>query len=409
MNKQLIQQSKSVAGKVVLPASKSIANRLLIMEALCSDASSYIQNLSTANDTVILTHLLSKIANNLQKEVCILDAEDAGSTFRFLTALLSITEGNWILTGNARMQQRPVEPLVNALQQAGADVQYKDQKGYPPLQIQGKPLQGGIINIPANISSQFISAVMMIAPVMKHGAEIILSEKQVSKPYVNLTAELMKNWGIEIETTESSIKILPQCYVPKTTIVESDWSAASYFYALAALAENADIELLGLYQNSLQGDAALVSIFENLGVKTIFTENGVRLKKIPLKTNYFVCNCLGTPDLAQSLAVVCVGLQIPAMLTGLDNLAIKETNRVKALTIELQKLGASVRSTADTIEIQPASIVAPEFIETYHDHRMAMAFAPLIMKLPQLTIQDAEVVVKSFPDFWEQFDKVVLS
>lgn len=387
-----------LTGQVELSGSKSISNRVLIIRALCTE-SFPIHKLAAADDTRLLNELLLSGAS-------ILDAGPAGTTFRFLTAYLSLQSGEQVLTGSERMKKRPIGLLVEALRSLGANISYLEKEGYPPLKI-GEPEEGfgnaGRISIPANTSSQYISALLMIAPVLPEGLQLELVGKIVSRPYIEMTLQLMAYFGVVHDWDANTIKILPQQYRPKAFTVEADWSAASYFYAMAALAPEARLQLNGLFEESVQGDAVLVNMMEAFGVKTTFNKSGLVLEKsdIPMP-QHFSQDFLRCPDLAQSLAVVCGGLGVPASFTGLETLSIKETDRMMALKTELARIGVEITPGGnDRMEIVGKADwkEIPEF-QTYEDHRMAMAFAPLAMQ-HTIRISEPAVVGKSYPGFWE--------
>lgn len=387
-----------LTGLVDLAGSKSISNRVLIIRALCSE-SFPIHKLAAADDTRLLNELL-------QSESSTLDAGPAGTTFRFLTAYLSLQPGEQVLTGSERMKNRPIGLLVDALRSLGAKISYLEKEGYPPLKI-GEPENGfgngARISIPANTSSQYISALLMIAPVLPEGLQLELVGKIVSRPYIEMTLQLMAYFGVAHTWDGNTIKILPQQYRPKAFTVEADWSAASYYYAMAALAPEVKLQLNGLFEESVQGDAVLVNMMETFGVKTTFNESGLILEKSGLSLPaHFEQDFLRCPDLAQSLAVVCGGLGVPASFTGLETLSIKETDRIMALKTELARIGVEVVPGGnDRMEISGKAvwIDTPEF-QTYEDHRMAMAFAPLAMQ-HSIKISEPAVVGKSYPGFWD--------
>lgn len=389
MNLSLSHTTKVVRGEITLPSSKSISNRALIIKAL-SGLPFEIENLSTANDTQILQQLLA------DKNRTTFDVGHAGTAMRFLTAYLAIQQGEFILTGSERMQQRPITILVDALTTLGADITYLKNEGFPPLKIIGKTLSGGEITIDGSISSQYISALMMIAPYIKNGLKINFEGQVASKPYLDMTAEMVKDFKAGF-------------------VVEPDWSSASYWYSMVALAKDAEITLLGLKKKSLQGDSVVAEIFEKFGVKTDFIENGIRLTKssdFGLRTSDFQLNFTNCPDLAQTVAVTSAALNIPSKLTGLSTLRIKETDRIAALQIELTRLGFNVEVDGDDLIVNRHSGKSQQLnhwssisVHTYDDHRMAMAFAPLSLLSP-ITIENPDVVVKSYPNFWEDLKNV---
>ena len=386
---------------VQLPASKSISNRALILNAL-SYSPYDIQNLSDCDDTEVMVKALNSDSRDF-------DIEAAGTAMRFLTAFLSKIVGEWTITGTERMKNRPIKLLVDALNSLGARIEYIEKEGYPPLRIFGSALQGGEISLAGGVSSQYISALLMIAPLMEKGLTLHLEGNIISRPYINLTLQLMEQFGVKAIWNGQTIKILPQEYKPIRFTVESDWSAASYWYSIMALSKNAEIELLGLFKNSLQGDAAGAKLFAQLGVGTTFTDRGVVLKYNGNAVKKLIYNFVNEPDLAQTFVVTCVLLNIPFRFTGLQSLKIKETDRIEALKTELRKLGYLLTDSNDSILEWNGERCEPEadpIIATYEDHRMAMAFAPAALVLPKgLKVADPEVVTKSYPAYWEDLRK----
>ena len=410
MNYKLQFSSNILNGEVTLAGSKSISNRVLIIQALCNTDFN-IDALANANDTELLAHLLQ--SNNE-----VLDAGPAGTTFRFMTAYLTLFGGNRILTGSERMKQRPIKVLVDACRKLGATIHYLENEGFPPLNIVSGTITGGKqLAIPANTSSQYISALLLIAPILPGGLSLELTGKIVSRPYIEMTLGLMQYFGVSHKWENQVIVIDEQAYKAKPFIVEADWSAASYYYSLAALSEQADICLNGLFENSLQGDSALITIFESFGVKTHFTERGIRLIKNetvrPMTFHYDFILC---PDLAQTLAVVCAALGTKGYFSGLETLRIKETDRIQALENEISKGGCHISLfSTDAITGKEVFEVSGKFessdipvFKTYEDHRMAMAFAPLALLLP-IEIEEPMVVIKSYPDFWTDFQHLGLT
>jgi len=391
----------SINACIQLPASKSISNRALIINALAK-GSFTPSNLSDCDDTNVMVKALTS-----QDET--IDIMAAGTAMRFLTAFLSVTEGTRIITGTQRMQQRPIEILVNALKMLGAEIEYAQNNGFPPLCISGKPLEGGSISLKGSVSSQYISALLMIAPVLKKGLQLTLTGDIISKPYINLTLQLMKDFGAQAEWTASDrIEVLPQPYKSVPFTVESDWSAASYWYQIAALVPDAKIELLGLFPDSYQGDSKVAELFVGLGVETIFTSRGALLMKTGTCCERMDYNFINEPDLAQTFVVTCAVMGIPFRFEGLQSLKIKETDRVAALIAELGKLGYVLRESENAVlswegDRQPISVNPA--IKTYEDHRMAMAFAPACLRIPSITICDPRVVSKSYPHYWEDLTK----
>lgn len=391
--------------EVQITGSKSESNRLLILKAIYPNIA--IENLSESDDTQYLQKAL-------KLEVKEVDIHHAGTAMRFLTAYFACKENaEVILTGSERMQERPIGILVEALRQMGADIQYEKKEGFPPLKIKGKKIIGNEVSIAATTSSQYISALMLIASSLPNGLTIQLVGKITSVPYIDMTLSLMKQLGIEGTFLENSIHIPNKNTIERqVVIVESDWSSASYFYSIVALSKATEIVLKSYRKQSLQGDAALSRIYSILGVNTEFLpkENAIKLSKskieVPNKVNF---NLVNTPDIAQTIAVTCFGLGIDCELQGLHTLKIKETDRLSALKVELEKLGATVNINEDSLKLTSSkAIIKNVSINTYNDHRMAMAFAPLALKTT-LQINDCEVVSKSFPTFWEDLKSVGFS
>ena len=389
---------------ITLPSSKSISNRTLILNAL-SGCPQDIQNLSDCDDTEVLVKALGF-------EECDFDIKAAGTAMRFLTALLATKEGNWTITGTERMKNRPIKLLVEALRSVGGKIEYMEKEGFPPLRIHGSQLQGGKISMAGNVSSQYISALLMIAPLMKNGLTLQLKGEVVSKPYIHLTIELMKIFGVDAEWNGATIDIHPQSYKPVSFTVESDWSAASYWYEIAALSK-VEITLKGLFENSLQGDSAVARLFEPLGINTVFTAGGVILKQADRQTQTMEYDFEDEPDLAQTFVTTCCLLNIPFHFTGLQSLKIKETDRIEALKNELRKLGYLLEDSNNSIltwDGKKCEAEATPTIKTYEDHRMAMAFAPAaLVRQHGITIANPEVVSKSYPHYWEDLQKAGFS
>ena len=390
----------SIQGEITLNGSKSISNRILMIQAILGEAFA-ISGLSNAKDTITLEGLLDKLQEP------ILDAGEAGTAYRFMTAYLAWKGNNQVLMGTKRMCERPIGVLADALNELGAKISYVGKEGYPPLQMKAHQASewGQRITIGAHVSSQFISALLLIAPVLPNGMELILEGKIISRPYIQMTLNLMEEFGICSLWHNDMIKVPPQGYQAKAFVVEADWSAASYYYSLAAIATKAKIQLNGLQKESVQGDAVLVDIMNDFGVKTTFNAKGILLEKVPCEIKEFKYDCSDCPDLAQTLAVMCAALDINALLTGLETLAIKETDRINAVKIELEKLGCVVEVTEDSLWIKQGIRNKKQAIKvsTYKDHRMAMAFAPLALILDEVKMEDKNVVCKSYPKFWADF------
>lgn len=388
--------------EITLPASKSISNRVLIMNAL-GGGKGHIGNIAHCDDTDVMVKALAQPAHGT------IDIGAAGTAMRFLTAYLSQKAGeDCLLTGSERMKKRPISILVEALRQVGADIEYAGEEGFPPLHIRGKKLKGGKVSLDGSVSSQYISALLMAAPAMQNGLQLTLENKTVSRPYIQMTLQLMKQFGVASKWEENQISVGPQDYGFLNMEVESDWSASSYWYQLCALAQEGEVTLPRLYADSVQGDSHIASLFEPLGIATSFEKNGIKLiKKAPTTTNYVV-NLVEQPDLAQTLVVTCCLLNIHFTFSGLDNLKIKETDRIAALITEMSRLGYRLT------EPQPGSLAwegehcpaeQQPVIGTYKDHRMAMAFAPVCLLLDCIRIEDPAVVSKSYPKYWEDLKK----
>jgi 3-phosphoshikimate 1-carboxyvinyltransferase len=387
-------------GTVNLPVSKSLCNRALILQALFPELK--LSSVSEAEDTVVLSRALKSSSD------CI-DLGAAGTAMRFATAFFAARPGaHVVLTGSNRMKNRPVGELVNALQQLGAQITYLEKEGFPPLQVQGKNLSGGCIAVKGTTSSQFISALMLIAPTFVEGLTIEIEGEPVSKPYISMTAQLMNELGLPVVFEENTIqvgcasKLSVSMYAP-----EADWSAAAYWFALVALMPGSELFLPHLKPNSLQGDSRLRSIFEELGVRSSFSEQGLHLRhRRALLPHKLVMNLIDNPDLAQPLAVFCAVAGMGADFRGLSTLRIKETDRLAALATELLKVGCQVDTGDDFLRFDPVQIHPPkEAFETYEDHRMAMSLALIATRFP-IEIKNPEVVAKSYPGFWEELKKL---
>ena len=396
-----IKAPAKLQASIQLPASKSISNRALILHAL-SYSPYDIVNLSDCDDTEVMVAALNSDSKDF-------DIKAAGTAMRFLTAFLSKIVGEWTITGTERMKNRPIKLLVDALNSLGARIEYIEKEGYPPLRIFGSALQGGEISLSGGVSSQYISALLMVAPLMENGLTIRLEGNVISRPYILLTLQLMEQFGVKASWTGQTIKVVPQEYKPIPFTVESDWSGASYWYQMAALNKDAEVELLGLFKNSLQGDAAVAGIFTQLGVSTTFTDKGVTLKKNGNLCSKLVYNFVNEPDLAQTFVVTCVLLNIPFRFSGLQSLKIKETDRIEALRTELKKLGYLLTVEGNSVLTWNGERCEPEehpVIATYEDHRMAMAFAPAAFAIPQgICIAEPQVVSKSYPHYWDDLRK----
>ena len=387
-----------------ITGSKSISNRYLILQAIFPKLK--LTGLSNSDDTQVLQKALSSRA-------AVLDIHHAGTAMRFLTAYLSSRPGLEVtLTGSSRMQERPIGILVEAMRELGADIQYEKSEGFPPLKIKGTTLTKDEISISANVSSQYITALMLIAPSLSKGLSINMETKVTSRPYLKMTAQALRNIGVKVDFDETQISIQPKNAISdKTVAVESDWSSASYFYSCLALQDLGSIELSTYYKNSLQGDSKVAEYYKLFGIHTEFQEQSIRLSKMEnFQTPEFIeLDLNDTPDLAQTIAVTCLGLGVNCLLTGLHTLKVKETDRLVALKHEIEKFGADVEITSESLHLKvKANLNSNVQVKTYQDHRMAMAFAPLAIKTG-LQILEPGVVSKSFPSFWEEMKVLGIS
>ena len=405
MTQYLIKAPKLQKAMVNLPASKSISNRALIIHAL-SGGQQMPDNLSDCDDTKV-------ILNALQNMPEVIDIKAAGTAMRFMTAYLSVMQGTHVLTGTDRMKQRPIGILVDALRKLGADVTYEGAEGYPPLRITGQAIEGGELEIEGNVSSQYISALLMIAPVLKKGLELKLTGDIISRPYIDLTLWMMREYGADAEwTSNDTITVEPKPYVNHNYVIENDWSGASYWYEILALSGNreAQVVLNGLMDGSKQGDSVIRYIFSVLGVKTTFqSKESGKPQNVTLKCNgrcvpKLEYDFVNSPDLAQTVIVTCAALNIPFHFKGLATLKIKETDRIEAMKREMRKLGYVLHDRNDSELFWDGERCEPTMeqgIDTYNDHRMALSFAPFAMKSGSLIINNPQVVTKSYPHFWQ--------
>lgn len=394
--------------KLKISGSKSETNRLLLLQALYPEIK--VENASNSDDSEVMLNALA-ITHHPSSITQTIDVHHAGTAMRFLTAFFAIQEGKEVvLTGSARMKERPIKILVDALNKLGAEITYKENEGFPPLKIKGKKLTKNKVTLPANVSSQYISALLLIAPKLEKGIELTLEGEITSVSYIKMTLALLNEIGVKTSFENKTIKVThnPSPITHHPIKVESDWSSVSYLYSVIALSEiGSQITLSNFKKNSLQGDCALVEIYKNFGVETIFNSNEITLRKVknlkPVTLNLKLNN---SPDIAQTIAVTCFGLGISCHLTGLHTLKIKETDRLEALKTELTKLGATISVTNNSLTLEQSENINPNVcISTYQDHRMAMAFAPLALKVP-IIIQNTEVVSKSYPAFWEDIKQI---
>lgn len=412
------------AAKISLPASKSISNRALIINAL-SGAGMMPQNISDCDDTCVMVRALTGGNMRNADGMEVIDIMAAGTAMRFLTAYLSVTEGENIITGTERMQHRPIALLVDALRHLGAEISYVNEEGFPPLHIKGKKLEGGKVTLSSNVSSQYISAMLMVGPILEKGLVLQLEGDIVSRPYIDMTLGIMRTFGAKTDFTGNTITVEPTGYTAVPYYIENDWSASSYWFEMVALTPGSEICLPGLFIESLQGDQGVREIFEKLGVESTSTDipysknNGEDVEKKTISA--FVLRHTGrvaerldidmlrVPDLAQTVVVTCCMLNIPFRITGLQSLKIKETDRIAALRTELGKLGFVVGEENDSVLYwngERCEVAEDCSIDTYEDHRMAMAFAPCCQILGEITINNPQVVSKSYPSFWQDFDSI---
>ena len=396
-----VSTSAKIIEKIVISGSKSESNRLLILQELFPEIS--IENLSDSDDSIHLQHALST-------EVSTIDIGHAGTAMRFLVGYFASKQNSEvILTGSERMQQRPIGILVEALRDLGADISYEENEGYPPVRIKGKAITKNNVQINGNVSSQYISSLILMGTHLAKGVTIELMGKITSIPYINMTLSLLNQLGISTHFEGNIIQVLPAKQLQKqTVVVESDWSSASYFYSVAAFSEvGSEIQLSAYKKESLQGDSCLAEIYTHFGVETVFDQNTITLKKVSAsEAGLLTLDLKNAPDIAQTIAVTCFGLGVTCHLIGLHTLKIKETDRLEALEAELKKLGASISITNESLSLSTSEVMHENIaIKTYNDHRMAMAFAPLAFKVP-IAILDAEVVSKSYQKFWKDMQQI---
>lgn len=403
MNYRILPPDGYIEARVSVPLSKSMSNRALIIAALAG-VTDYTGDLADCDDTSLMKRALS------DPQATEVDAGAAGTVMRFLTAYYAARPDTpaIVIDGTERMRNRPIGALVDALRTLGADIAYQGEEGYPPLKITGRRLDGGVLRLDASVSSQFVSALLMIAPAMVGGLRLELDGDVVSRPYIDMTIEMMRRAGAEVEVDRDSITVAPGAYSPEALTVEADWSAASYWYELEAVASG-EVIVDGLVAESCQGDKACARIFADLGVTTEYDNSGATLLASPDYSPRLTLDMADTPDLVPAIVVTCCMLGVPFRLTGLASLRIKETDRVEALCREMLKIGVILTAESDSVlvwegERRPVNAL-PEF-DTYDDHRMAMALSMISLYVPGIVIRDAEVVSKSFPGFWSQLESV---
>ncbi len=405
---QLNKISTKVKGKIVVHGSKSISNRVLIIRELSGERC-LIDNLSLSDDTQRMLYYINMINTCGSSGIpMVIDANNAGTVSRFLTAYLVYREGTWLLTGIERMKERPIKGLVDALRLLGADISYANKEGFIPLRIIGRDIRGGHVEVDASVSSQFISAIMMIGPYLEEGLKLSFISHPVSLPYIEMTQKLMQKFGAHVELNKDGVNILRGKYKFHQCKVEADWSSASYWYETVALADEAEISIPGLYKNSLQGDSVLADVFEQLGVATIFETDGIKLIKTDNIVEKFSFDFEGCPDIVPAVMVTCSALGIKSVFKNIGHIAFKESDRIKALATELKKTGASLKKDKNKYILTPNSSEADNSLKfsTYGDHRIAMCLAPLVLKYNEIEICNPDVVKKSYPEFWDDFKKL---
>jgi len=400
MNYHISHKTKKIDAEINLPKSKSLSNRALLIKVLCSESFT-IEDLSSSKDTQLLSKALHSQSSTI-------NVGDSGTAFRFLTALLSTKSGEFMISGSERMKERPIKDLVNALTALGADIEYLEKEGYPPLKIAGKTIEGGKVSIDASISSQFVSALLLIAPSLKKGLEITLLGNVLSKPYISMTLKMMTYFGVDSQWDGNTICVKKQSYVAKDIQIEGDWSALAFLLEILVLSEEGKLKINGLFEESWQGDYKLLEIFKLLGIESKFQNSSLYVSK---RKNSEISKSLDLslvdyPDLAQAYCCSLVGLSRIATISGLQNLKYKESHRLAALKKELEKLNQKSEYTDSEIKLQNSKIAAPiQNLETHNDHRMAMCLAPFGI-LFDVKINDVEVVSKSYPKFWEDLKKM---
>ncbi len=408
----LKSNKNNLKGNVRLTGSKSISNRLLIMRYL-SGSKIKFENLSESEDTKILKYYLSFLDTCANSRIAmIVDTKNAGTVMRFITAFAAIQEGKWLITGHERMKERPIAPLVDALRELGSVIEYTEKEGFPPIKLESKELNSKEIDVDARQSSQFVSALMLIAPYLSYGLIINLKGKPVSHSYIHMTAQLMQQANIDVEMDTSSIKVSPGEYHLKPLYIEPDWSSASYWYQMVALSEKSEVFIEGLKEDSCQGDSVLADIFEHFGVKTTFSKEGIRIYNGGKVVKSFKHNFIDNPDIVPSVMVTCAALNIEASFSGINHLRVKESDRIEGLKTELAKLGVTLKKQGSEFKLStgfnPKS-VSELHIDTYNDHRMAMSFAPLALVVDTVKISNPGVVRKSYPGFWKDIGNFGLS
>lgn len=408
---ELLKTNEPLKAHIRLPASKSISNRMLMIQAYASQLPDKLKDVSEADDSQMLYKNLKLIQNCTDSSIpMVIDCGNAGTVFRFLLTYLATKPGLWMLTGTIRMKSRPIADLVDSLRKLGASISYVEEEGFPPLKILGKRLNGGTTRVSMEKSSQFASSLLMAAPLWEKGLELELDGNLSSMPYLDMTVQLMQQNGAKLKQNTRLITVFPFPYQLHDSEVEADWSSAAFWYELVALSENGELFLKGLHSQSLQGDKIMQTFFSMLGVTTFEEADGILIFKTPNEIKDVDFNLKDYPDMLPALAASCCGLGVNATFSGLHNLQYKESNRTAALQTELKKIGCRFEKiSGDSYMLTPKKLYAESgntiAFNTYGDHRLAMAFAPLVMKLERLKINSPEVVEKSYPTYWEELFK----
>lgn len=402
---KVLKNSESLQSEIVLPASKSISNRLLVMRSL-EKALVHYDNLSESDDTHLMRLYLSFISTCSDSKIpMVVDAHNAGTVFRFLTAYLAQKPGKWLMTGSDRMKQRPVGDLVTALRSVGAQIEYKEKEGFPPLLINGKRLSGNEVEINASTSSQFVSAMMLVAPHFTNGLKIKLTGEPVSTSYIDMTLKLMKDFLVDVDYKDNEIQVHHGHYFVRKLTVEADWSSAAFWYQMVAFLPGTRISLPGLQDKSTQGDRFLVDVFEKLGVKTEFSDDGVVLTPSGNVASEIKFDFSDAPDIVPSVMTTCAALGVKGLFTGIEHLRVKESDRIESMQNELGKIGAQIIKKGKGYELIPGKKTTDTLVfDSYKDHRIAMCLAPLALLYDEVKIEDPDVVIKSYPGYWKDLE-----
>lgn len=402
---KVLKKNKTLQSEIVLPASKSISNRLLVMRSL-EKALVHFDNLSESDDTYMMRLYLSFIATCSDSKIpMVVDAHNAGTVFRFLTAYLAQKPGKWLVTGSERMKQRPVADLVTALRSVGAQIEYKEEEGFPPLMITGKRLSGDEVEINASKSSQFVTAMMLVAPHFTNGLKIKLTGKPVSTSYIDMTLKLMKDFLVDVDFQDNQIQVQHGHYFVRKLTVEADWSSAAFWYQMAAFLPDSRISLPGLQDKSTQGDRFLAEVFDKLGVKTEFSDEGVVLMHSGNTSSEIKFDFSDAPDIVPSVMTACAALGVKGFFTGIEHLRVKESDRIESMQNELGKIGAQIVKNGKGYELIPGKKNAETLtFESYGDHRIAMCLAPLALLYDEVKVEDPDVVIKSYPNYWKDLE-----